>query len=122
MRILLTRRELCAAGIGALLKDPAHAAAGRTEQIIDIHQHTHYARRADETLIEHQRTMGVTRTVLLPAGSQLGLDVDCYGNDSVLILAREYPKEFVFFANEVPNIPEAKQVLEKYLKKGACGI
>jgi len=118
----MSRRDLCASSIsavaGVLLTDPHHGA----ERIIDIHQHTHYAARADETLIEHQQAMGITCTVLLPAGSKLGLDADCYGNDSVALLAREYPREFVYFANEVPDLPETKSVLEKYLKQGACGI
>ena len=38
------------------------------EPVIDIHQHTDYAGRTDEQLIAHQRTMGVTHTILLPAG------------------------------------------------------
>jgi uncharacterized protein len=91
-------------------------------ELWDIHQHTHYSKRDDAALVAHQRTMGVTKTILLPAGSKLGLDADCYGNDSVLALARRHPKEYVYFANEVPDIPEAKAVLEKYLKLGACGI
>jgi predicted TIM-barrel fold metal-dependent hydrolase len=37
-------------------------------------------------------------------------------------LARRYPKEFVFFANELPDLPEARSVIEKYLKAGAIGI
>jgi len=92
------------------------------EQVIDIHQHTHYSGRTDEELIAHQRGLGVTRTLLLPAGSKYGLEADCYGNDSVMALARAYPKEFSFLANEVPDLPEARKVLEKYLKAGAKGI
>jgi Predicted metal-dependent hydrolase of the TIM-barrel fold len=93
-----------------------------TDQIIDIHQHTHYSGRGDEDLIAHQRGLGIAKTVLLPAGSKYGLEADCYGNDSVMAIARAYPKEFYFFANEVPDLPQAKQVLEKYLKAGAIGI
>ena len=37
-------------------------------------------------------------------------------------LARQFPKEYVFFANELPDIPEARPVIEKYLKMGAIGI
>ncbi|HLU99707.1 MAG TPA: amidohydrolase family protein, partial [Acidobacteriota bacterium] len=37
-------------------------------------------------------------------------------------LAEQYPDEYVYFANELPNIPETRQVLEKYLKMGARGI
>jgi len=45
-----------------------------------------------------------------------------YGNDSVLNLAKTHPREFLFFANEVPDLPEARAELEKYLKLGARGI
>lgn len=92
------------------------------EPVIDIHQHTHYWGRDDAGLVQHQRALGVTKTVLLPAGSQYGLEADCYGNDSCLALVKKYPKQFVFFANELPDLPETKQVLEKYLKRGAIGI
>jgi uncharacterized protein len=90
--------------------------------IIDIHQHTHYSGRSDEDLIQHQRTMGITKTVLLPAGSKHGLEADAWGNDSCLTLAKKYPKEYYFFANELPDIAETRAVLEKYLKLGAIGI
>lgn len=117
----MTRREFLAATaastIGLVAENPRHKI-----EVVDIHQHTHYAGRKDETLVAHQRAMGIARTVLLPAGSQLGLDADCYGNDSVLELAGRYPDEFVFFANEVPNLPQARSVIEKYLNLGARGI
>jgi predicted TIM-barrel fold metal-dependent hydrolase len=104
----LTRRELLAAAACVCL--PA-AALAETAEVVDIHQHTHYSSRGDETLMAHQRTMGITRSVLLPAGSKLGLDADCYGNDSVMALAERFPDELVFFANEVPDLPEAKAVI-----------
>jgi predicted TIM-barrel fold metal-dependent hydrolase len=91
-------------------------------KIIDIHQHTHYWGRNDEDLIRHQRALGITKTVLLPAGSKFGLEADCYGNDSVVAIARKYPKEFLCFANEVADLPESVTVIEKYLKLGAIGI
>ena len=90
--------------------------------MIDIHQHTNYAGRTDEELIAHQRAMGVTHTVLLPAGSKYGLAAGAGGNETVVALARRYPGQFSFFANELPDIPGARQVLEKYLKTGAIGI
>jgi predicted TIM-barrel fold metal-dependent hydrolase len=93
-----------------------------SEPIIDIHQHTHYSGRSDEELIQHQREMGISKTILLPAGSKYGLAADAWGNDSCVALARKLPKEFVFFANELPDIPETKSVLEKYLNMGAIGI
>ena len=110
----LSRRTFLASAAAALL----HA----SEPVIDIHQHTNYAGRTDDQLIEHQRKMGVTRTVLLPAGSKYGLAVGAGGNESVVALARRRPELFLYFANEVPDLPGARQVLEKYLKLGAIGI
>lgn len=115
---LRTRRELLKAAAGAICVGSLATA----EEVIDIHQHTHYWGRGDEDLVRHQRLLGVSRTVLLPAGSQFGLEADCYGNDSVVALAAQYPKEFVFFANEVAGHPDAARVIEKYLKLGAIGI
>ncbi len=60
------------------------------EPIIDIHQHTQYSGRSDGELIAHQRTMGISQTVLLPAGSKYGLAVDAGGNDTVVGLAKQY--------------------------------
>lgn len=110
----LSRRTFLASATAALL----HA----SEPVIDIHQHTNYAGRTDDQLIEHQRKMGVTRTVLLPAGSKYGLAVGAGGNEAVVALARRRPDLFLYFANEVPDLPGARQVLEKYLKLGAIGI
>ncbi len=100
----------------------ATALAARHERIIDIHQHTNYSGRTDEQLIAHQRRNGITRTVLLPAGSKYGLAAGAGGNDTVVALARRLPKEYVFFANELPDIPETRAVLERYLAIGAIGI
>src|SRR5579864_3110764 len=110
----LSRRTFLASATAALL----HA----SEPVIDIHQHTNYAGRTDDQLIEHQRKMGVTRTVLLPAGSKYGLAVGAGGNESVVALSRRRPDLFLYFANEVPDLPDARRVLEKYLKLGAIGI
>ena len=44
-----------------------------SRRIIDIHQHITYTGRSDAQLIQHQREMGATKTVLLPAGSKYGL-------------------------------------------------
>jgi len=93
-----------------------------SEPIIDIHQHTNYSGRSNADLVAHQRKMGITRTVLLPAGSKYGLAAGAGGNDTVVELARQYPKEFVFFANELPDLPQTRAVLEKYLRMGAIGI
>jgi uncharacterized protein len=109
------------ASLGASVLPTAPSALA-AEPIIDIHQHTHYWGRSDADLLHHQRALGVTQTVLLPAGSKYGLEADCYGNDSVLAMTRRYPKEFVFFANEVTDLPAAPGVIAKYLRRGAIGI
>lgn len=93
-----------------------------TEKIIDIHQHTHYSGRSDADLISHQRIMGIAKTVLLPSGSQHGLEADAWGNDSCFALVKKYPGKYYFFANELPDIESTRSVLEKYLKLGAIGI
>jgi len=110
----VSRRSFLALGCAAL----AHGA----EPVIDIHQHTNYSGRADAQLIAHQRTMGITKSVLLPAGSSGGLEAGAGGNDTVVAISKAYPGEYVFFANELPDIPETKRVLEKFLKAGAIGI
>lgn len=127
---LLKRREFLAAATGVLVslsgcsdtpEDEAPLPAA-DEPIIDFHQHTHYSGRSNSDLVEHQRKLGVATSVLLPAGSQYGLAADIWGNDSVVELASQYPEEFIYFANELPNISETRKVLEKYLRMGAKGI
>ncbi len=121
------------------------APAPASEPIIDIHQHTNYGgkrnaaweqimpARTHADLLAHQRGMGVTKTILLPAGRSLqrastldgranGLDGTVSGNDDVLALTKQYPNEFAFGANEVSDVDDAPQVIEKYLKLGACVI
>ena len=100
------------------------------EPIIDIHQHTDYMGRTHDQLIAHQRAMGVTKTILLPAGTPAfgfsthkgesnGLQAKCSGNETCYKLAKQYPNEFLFAANEVPDLPDATLEIEKYLKLGA---
>jgi predicted TIM-barrel fold metal-dependent hydrolase len=113
---MISRRNF----LGAVCAAPLMAQAG--EPIIDIHQHTNYSGRSDEELIHHQREMGIAKTVLLPAGSKYGLAAGCGGNDTVVAIARNLPREYVYFANELPDIREARPVLERYLKTGAIGI
>jgi predicted TIM-barrel fold metal-dependent hydrolase len=103
------------------------------EPIIDIHQHTHYSGRTDEQLLAHQRRMGVTQTILLPAGMPVerasthegksnGLAAQCFGNESCIAVAREHAREYFFFANEVPDLTTAREEITKYLNLGALGI
>jgi predicted TIM-barrel fold metal-dependent hydrolase len=66
--------------------------------------------------------MGVTRTVLLPAGRHYGLDAQCGKNESVEALARKHPNHFVFFANEMPYLREADAEIRRYLQRGGVGI
>ena len=104
----LSRRTFVALGCAAL--------AQAADPVIDIHQHTNYSGRTDQQLLAHQPTMGITKTVLLPAGRTGGLAAGAGGNDTVVALSRAHPGEYVFFANELPDIPETKKVIEKYLK------
>ena len=103
------------------------------EPIIDIHQHTNYSGRSDEQLLHHQHAMGVALTLLLPAGSVVnrpsthggktnGLAAGCGGNDTCVSLAHRFPAEYRFYANEVPDLPTARDTLTRYLKTGAVGI
>ncbi len=114
---MLSRRcFLASLGASAIAQGQA------AEPIIDIHQHTTYSGRSDAELIAHQREMGIAKTVLLPAGSRYGLAAGAGGNDTVVAIARQYPREYLFFANELPDIPEARSVIEGYLAMGAIGI
>jgi len=104
------------------------------EPIIDIHQHTNYKGRTNEQMLAHQRMMGVTQTILLPAGTPVdrpstnggkynGLGgASVGGNATAFEMAKQYPKEFFFGANEVTDLPTARVEIEKYLKMGAVII
>ncbi len=130
----------------AVSRLPAAEASAAPEPIIDIHQHTNYGGgrdaafrpilplpRGHDALRVHQRGLGVTKTILLPAGRPVstasthsgksnGLDGTVSGNDDVVALARAHPGEFVFGANEVSDLPDAPQVVERFLKLGAVLI
>jgi predicted TIM-barrel fold metal-dependent hydrolase len=128
------RREFLTASSVALLGlavqgDTAGTAAA-PEPIIDIHQHAGYTGRTDEALMAHQRAMGATTTVLLPAGRPVitasthegvsnGLQAQCLGNEACFRLARAHPKTFAFGANEVPDVEGAIEEIERYLRRGA---
>lgn len=122
-------------GSAVALSSIARGAEDATaEPIIDIHQHTNYRERTNAQLLAHQRTMGVTHTILLPAGSPvkrastgdgkhntLG-GVGAGGNDTALTAARQNPKEFFFGANEVTDLPEARAEIARYLDLGGIII
>jgi predicted TIM-barrel fold metal-dependent hydrolase len=119
----ISRREFLTCSVcllGATALNSAETTA--PEPIIDIHQHTTYSGRTNEQLIAHQKAMGVTTTILLPAGRLYGLDAECGRNETVVELSSQRPSEYLFFANELPDIPETRVEIERYLRRGAIGI
>ncbi len=116
----LSRRAFVAASVGCLADLALEAREDL--RVLDIHQHTNYSGRTDDQLAAHQRKMGVAKTILLPAGYKPTPGLDVGGNDTCVSLAHNHPKEFVYFANELPDIPATRETLEKYLKTGAPGI
>ena len=123
-RFRISRRQFLLGCGGGILAATGCAAISRkpAEEIIDIHQHTNYVGRTHARLVAHQKAMGITKTVLLPAGSMFGLDAGCGGNESVAYVARKYPGTFARFATDVPNLPGARDEMAKYLRGGAIGI
>jgi predicted TIM-barrel fold metal-dependent hydrolase len=118
--------------LGVAVGDAARSPA-QNEPIIDIHQHVGYSGRPDPVLLTHQQTMGIAKTILLPAGRPLtmasthqgksnGLDAQAAGNEVCYQFARAHSKTFTFAANEVPDIPDATREIERYLKRGAVLI
>lgn len=117
----VSRREfLLAAASAAVCFRAAQGIA--PEPVIDIHQHTDYSGRTDEQLIAHQRKMGITHTVLLPAGRFFGLEAAVSGNDRAMEVTRQLPGEFSYFANEVPYLSEARDEIRRVLQAGGIGI
>jgi predicted TIM-barrel fold metal-dependent hydrolase len=118
------------------LEDPSSLDSGSNrpdEPIIDIHQHTSYHGRSDEEMLSHQQLMGITTTILLPAGSDAmtpatnggeanGLAVGAGGNQECYDIARKHPDRYLFGVNEVPDLPDALDVYESWLERGACMI
>ena len=117
-----SRREFLLASVGAISAGAALGQEDNKAPIIDIHQHTNYSGRTNAQLIAHQKAMGVTHTVLLPAGRLYGLDAQCGGNQTVVDLAKEHPGEYWYFANEITDDENAISEIGKYLKAGAIGI
>lgn len=142
MNPMLTRRQFlgtCALGClssqSIVGEQPAVGQGQRVSQepVIDIHQHTWYLGRTDDELIRHQDIMGVSRTILLPAGRSVvrdsvhegrsnGLDATVLGNREAYELTAKHPDKFIFFANEIPDLPDTRRVLEYWLRRGARGI
>lgn len=99
------------------------ASAGPREPIIDVHQHVQYSGRADPVLVQHQRTLGVTTSILMPSGDRgAGHPGGSGEHGSVVALAKAHPGEFLFFANEITDHPDAPKNIERQLRAGAIGI
>jgi predicted TIM-barrel fold metal-dependent hydrolase len=126
--MIQSRREFLAASSATML------GFGRQDDpIIDIHQHVGYSGRPDDVLLAHQRTIGATITILLPAGRPVqrasthngvanGLEAQADGNDACYRFAMAHKGAFVTAANEVPDLPDAVGEIERYLKLGAILI
>jgi predicted TIM-barrel fold metal-dependent hydrolase len=134
----VSRREFVLSAAGLVLGmttssgHETEAQAG-AEPIIDIHQHLNYAGRPNKVLLAHQHAMGVTLTILLPAGRPLksatthngeanGLQAHCAGNEACYQFARAHHASYRFGANEVPDFDDAAKEIEKYLKRGGAVI
>ena len=118
---------------GLAVSGLAREAGAQGEPIIDIHQHVGYSGRPDDVLLAHQRAMGVTTTILLPAGRPVtrastldgkanGLQAQALGNDACHDFARKHPGEYLFGANEVPDVDGATQEIERQIARGAVMI
>jgi predicted TIM-barrel fold metal-dependent hydrolase len=129
---VLSRREFLSVAAITALGATANAAA-RDEPVIDIHQHLGYSGRPDDVLVRHQVAMGITTTILLPAGRSVstpsthdgvsnGLQAQCLGNEACRQFARTHSRQFRFGANEVPDVAGATREIERYLKRGGVMI
>jgi len=130
-REFLTSSSLALLGMATRSFQASPIAA--VEPIVDIHQHLGYSGRPDDVLLSHQRVMGATTTILLPAGRPVsrpsthdgvsnGLQAECLGNEACRQFAKAHGKAFAFGANEVPDIEGATEEIERYLKRGGVII
>jgi len=130
-REFLTSSSLALLGMATTSFQASPIAA--VEPIVDIHQHLGYSGRPDDVLLSHQRVMGATTTILLPAGRPVsrpsthdgvsnGLQAECLGNEACRQFAKAHGKAFAFGANEVPDIEGATEEIERYLKRGGVII
>jgi predicted TIM-barrel fold metal-dependent hydrolase len=126
-RDFLTRSAVALFGVTRLRSAPAD------EPIIDIHQHLGYSGRTDEAFLVHQRAIGATTTILLPAGRPAkrpsthdgvanGLQAQALGNEVCERFVRAHRQAFRFGANDVPDFTDATREIERYLKRGAVLI
>ena len=116
--------------LGAAARGYPAAAQPSAEPIIDIHQHLGYSGRPHDALLAHQRAIGATTTILLPAGRAAagpsthdgvanGLQAQALGNEECYQFARAHRDAFLFGANDVPDLEGATREIERHLKRGA---
>jgi hypothetical protein len=118
---LISRRDFMAGATTTVLGIAGAQTDSRAqaEPIIDIHQHLGYSGRPDEVLLRHQHEMGITTTILLPAGRNVnspsthdgvsnGLQAQCLGNEACRRFSKAHSKAFRFGANEVPDVDGAR--------------
>jgi predicted TIM-barrel fold metal-dependent hydrolase len=55
-------------------------------------------------------------------GVSNGLQAQCLGNEVCYRFAKAHPQHYLFAACEVPDLPDAVQEIEKYLKLGGVAI
>ena len=130
----VNRRQFLSTSTSVLLGVAASAnAQPGAEPIIDIHQHLGYSGRPDDVLLAHQNAMGVTTTLLLPAGRPVtrasthngvanGLQAEALGNDACFQFWQAHRAQYLLAANEVPDLDDATKVIEASLKRGAILI
>jgi predicted TIM-barrel fold metal-dependent hydrolase len=129
-RTFLTSSSLAIVGLAT--QGDARPGAQPAEPIIDIHQHLNYSGRSDDALLAHQRTMGATTTILLPAGRPVntpsthqgvsnGLQAEALGNEACRTFSTAH-ENYRYGANEVPDVQGAVKEIEQYLKGGAILI
>jgi predicted TIM-barrel fold metal-dependent hydrolase len=128
---VVSRRDFV---VGMTTAAAGMAAAGNNDEpVVDIHQHLGYSGRPDDVLLNHQRAMGITTTILLPAGRDVntpsthdgvsnGLQAQCLGNEACRRFAKMHSTAFRFGSNEVPDVNGARREIERYLKLGGVVI
>ena len=102
----------------------SRASEETTDQVIDIHQHVNFRKRENEAFLEHQKVMGIRKTILLPAGTPMnrpstrlgkgnGLAADVSGTQEAADFVKKHPESYAFFCNEVPDSKDAVERIEQ---------
>lgn len=130
---MTSRRTFLTTGISALAARSFAQTKAAAVPVIDIHQHMNYHLRTDEHLVLHQKAMGVTKTIILPAGTMVnrpsthegrsnGLAAKCVGTAWARDFAQARPDAYLWACNEVTDLNSAPAEIEMWLKQGACMI